>query len=68
MWLARFVSWLIEEEGDLTFQTPEQHFDRFRLDLGVNDEVVAIDWEAHCVTTGRRAPAWRELSLTTSWC
>ena len=41
--LPYFVGGLIEEEEDLTLQTPEQLFDRFRLDVRVNDEVVAID-------------------------
>jgi len=49
--LPYFVGGLIEEEDDLTLQTPEQLFDRFRLDVRVNDEVVAIDRDAHCVTT-----------------
>ncbi len=49
--LPYFVGGLIEEEDDLTLQTPEQLFDRFRLDVRVNDEVVAIDRGAHCVTT-----------------
>jgi len=30
---------------------PEQLFDRFRLDVRVNVEVIAIDRDAHCVTT-----------------
>ena len=49
--LPYFVGGLIEEEEDLTLQTPEQLFDRFRLDVRVNDEVVAIDRDAHRVTT-----------------
>ncbi len=49
--LPYFVGGLIEEEDDLTLQTPEQLFDRFRLDVRVNDEVVAIDRDAHCVST-----------------
>ncbi|MFZ0171282.1 MAG: FAD-dependent oxidoreductase [Acidimicrobiales bacterium] len=49
--LPYFVGGLIEEEEDLTLQTPEQLFDRFRLDVRVNDEVVAIDRVAHTVTT-----------------
>jgi NADPH-dependent 2,4-dienoyl-CoA reductase/sulfur reductase-like enzyme/rhodanese-related sulfurtransferase len=48
--LPYFVGGLIEEEDDLTLQTPEQLFDRFRLDVRVNDEVVAIDRGAHSVT------------------
>src|SRR5665213_936363 len=49
--LPYFVGGLIEEEDDLTLQTPEQLFDRFRLDVRVNDEVVAIDRDAHRVIT-----------------
>ena len=49
--LPYFVGGLIEEEDDLTLQTPEQLFDRFRLEVRVNDEVVAIDRVAHCVNT-----------------
>ncbi len=49
--LPYFVGGMIEEEDDLTLQTPDQLFDRFRLDVRVNDEVVAIDRDAHCVTT-----------------
>jgi NADPH-dependent 2,4-dienoyl-CoA reductase/sulfur reductase-like enzyme/rhodanese-related sulfurtransferase len=49
--LPYFVGGLIEEEEDLTLQTPEQLFDRFRLDARVNQEVIAIDREAGTVTT-----------------
>jgi NADPH-dependent 2,4-dienoyl-CoA reductase/sulfur reductase-like enzyme/rhodanese-related sulfurtransferase len=49
--LPYFVGGLIEEEEDLTLQTPEQLFDRFRLDARVHNEVVAIDRAAHTVTT-----------------
>ena len=49
--LPYFVGGLIEEEDDLTLQTPEQLFARFRLDVRVNSEVVAIDRAAHTVTT-----------------
>lgn len=49
--LPYFVGGLIEEEEDLTLQTPEQLFDRFRLDVRVHDEVVAIDRAGHTVTT-----------------
>src|ERR1039457_7437043 len=49
--LPYFVGGLIEEEDDLTLQTPEQLFDRFRLDVRVNDEVVAIDRVDHFVRT-----------------
>jgi NADPH-dependent 2,4-dienoyl-CoA reductase/sulfur reductase-like enzyme/rhodanese-related sulfurtransferase len=49
--LPYFVGGLIEEEEDLTLQTPEQLFERFRLDVRVREEVVAIDRAAHTVTT-----------------
>jgi len=49
--LPYFVGGLIEEEEDLTLQTPEQLFDRFRLDARVHNDVVAIDRVAHTVTT-----------------
>jgi NADPH-dependent 2,4-dienoyl-CoA reductase/sulfur reductase-like enzyme/rhodanese-related sulfurtransferase len=48
--LPYFVGGLIEKEDDLTLQTPEQLFARFRLDVRVNDEVTAIDRAAHTVT------------------
>jgi len=48
--LPYFVGGLIEEEEDLTLQTPEQLFDRFRLDARVHNDVVAIDRGAHTVT------------------
>ena len=49
--LPYFVGGLIEEEEDLTLQTPEQLFDRFRLDVRVNQEVVAIDRATQTVRT-----------------
>ena len=49
--LPYFVGGLIEEEGDLTLQTPEQLFARFRLDVRVDSEVIAIDRPRHTVTT-----------------
>ena len=49
--LPYFGGGRIEEEEDLTLQTPEQAFDRFRLDVRVHDEVVAIDRAGHTVTT-----------------
>ncbi len=49
--LPYFVGGLIEEEEDLTLQTPEQLFDRFRLDVRVNQEVVAIDRAGGAVET-----------------
>ena len=49
--LPYFVGGIIEDEEDLTLQTPEQLFDRFWLDVRVHDEVVAIDRREHTVTT-----------------
>ncbi len=41
--LPYFVGGVIEDEDDLLLQTPERLFERFRLDVRVNAEVVAID-------------------------
>ncbi|MBO0729119.1 MAG: FAD-dependent oxidoreductase, partial [Acidimicrobiaceae bacterium] len=49
--LPYFVGGLIEEEDNLTLQTPEQLFARFRLDVSVNCEVTAIDRFRHQVAT-----------------
>jgi NADPH-dependent 2,4-dienoyl-CoA reductase/sulfur reductase-like enzyme/rhodanese-related sulfurtransferase len=48
--LPYFVGGVIEDEDDLTLQTPEQLFHRFRLDVRVDREVVAIDRDAHIVS------------------
>ena len=48
--LPYYVGGVIEAEEDLTLQTPQQLFDRFRLDVHVNTEVVEIDRTAHTVT------------------
>ena len=58
--LPYFVGGLIEAEEDLTLQTPEQLFDRFRLDVRVHCEAVAIDRDAHVVTA--RSTATGELA------
>ena len=49
--LPYYIGGLIEEEDDLTLQTPEQLFDRFRLDVRIGSEVIAIDRVGHTVTT-----------------
>lgn len=49
--LPYFVGGLIEEEDDLTLQTPEQLFARFRLDIRVDCEVITIDRVEHRVMT-----------------
>ena len=48
--LPYFVGGVIEEEDDLLLQTPERLFQRFRLDVRVDAEVVAIDADGHTVT------------------
>ena len=47
--LPYFVGGLIEAEDDLILQTPEQLFERFRLDVHVNSEVTAIHPESRTV-------------------
>ncbi len=49
--LPYFVGGVIEDEGDLLLQTPESLFNRFRLDVRVDTEVVDIDADNHEVTT-----------------
>ena len=48
--LPYYVGGVIEDEDDLKLQTPDQLFDRLRLDVRVGSEVIAIDREAHAVT------------------
>jgi NADPH-dependent 2,4-dienoyl-CoA reductase/sulfur reductase-like enzyme/rhodanese-related sulfurtransferase len=48
--LPYFVGGVIEDEDDLLLQTPEKLFERFRLDVRVDAEVVTIDPAAHEVT------------------
>ena len=48
--LPYFVGGVIEDEADLLLQTPERLYDRFRLDVRVATEVIAIDPEARTVT------------------
>ncbi|HVC70968.1 MAG TPA: FAD-dependent oxidoreductase [Acidimicrobiales bacterium] len=48
--LPYFVGGVIEDEDDLLLQTPERLFDRFRLDVRVDTEVIAIDAQKHTVT------------------
>ena len=48
--LPYFVGGVIEEEEDLLLQTPERLLERFRLDVRVDTEVVAIDAAAHVIT------------------
>jgi NADPH-dependent 2,4-dienoyl-CoA reductase/sulfur reductase-like enzyme/rhodanese-related sulfurtransferase len=48
--LPYYVGGVIEEEEDLTLQTPRSLLDRFRLDIRLEVEVVSIDRTAHTVT------------------
>ena len=45
--LPYFVGGVIEEEDDLLLQTPQSLFERFRLDVQVDTEVIDIDAGAH---------------------
>ncbi len=49
--LPYFVGGVIEDEDDLLLQTPKRLFDRFRLDVRVDTEVIDIDARNHQVTT-----------------
>jgi NADPH-dependent 2,4-dienoyl-CoA reductase/sulfur reductase-like enzyme/rhodanese-related sulfurtransferase len=48
--LPYFVGGVIEDEDDLLLQTPERLYERFRLDVRIDSEVVAIDAAAREVT------------------
>jgi NADPH-dependent 2,4-dienoyl-CoA reductase/sulfur reductase-like enzyme/rhodanese-related sulfurtransferase len=48
--LPYFVGGVITDEDDLLLQTPARLFERFRLDVRVDTEVVAIDPVRHQVT------------------
>jgi NADPH-dependent 2,4-dienoyl-CoA reductase/sulfur reductase-like enzyme len=48
--LPYFVGGVIEDEEDILLQTPERLYERFRLDVRVDTEAVAIDAAAHEVT------------------
>src|SRR5271169_2243998 len=48
--LPYFVGGVIEDEDDLLLQTPERLFDRFRLDVRVSTEVIAVDAAGRRVT------------------
>lgn len=48
--LPYYVSGVIEDEGDLTLQTPEGFFRRFRIDARVLHEVTGIDTAKKCVS------------------
>ena len=60
--LPYYVGGVIEEEEDLTLQTPRSLLDRFRLDIRLEVEVVSIDRTAHTVTA-RSTLTGQQLSL-----
>jgi NADPH-dependent 2,4-dienoyl-CoA reductase/sulfur reductase-like enzyme/rhodanese-related sulfurtransferase len=49
--LPYFIGGVIEDEEDLLLQTPSSLHDRFRLDVRIDCEVVAIDAQAKTITT-----------------
>ena len=48
--LPYYVGGVIKEQEELTLQTPESFWDRFRIDVRVRQEVTAIDPEGKTVT------------------
>jgi NADPH-dependent 2,4-dienoyl-CoA reductase/sulfur reductase-like enzyme/rhodanese-related sulfurtransferase len=48
--LAYYVGGIIQNRDDLLLQTPEKLAERFRLDVRINSEVIAINRRAHTVT------------------
>lgn len=59
--LPYFVGGVIEDEDDLLLQTPGQLFERFRLDVRVNTEVLAIDAASRRVTAHTATGTTEEL-------
>ena len=47
--LPYYIGGIIEDRGDLTLQTPESFYSRFRVDVRVKHEVVGIDPAAKTV-------------------
>lgn len=48
--LTYYIGGVIEDEADLTLQTPESFYERFRVQMKVHHEVTAIDRAAKTVT------------------
>lgn len=48
--LPYYIGGVIEDEADLTLQTPESFYERFRVQMKVHHEVTAIDRTAKTVT------------------
>ena len=47
--LPYYIGGVIEDEHELTLQTPESFYERFRVQVKVRHEVTAIDRAAKCV-------------------
>lgn len=48
--LPYYIGGTIENEGDLTLQTPQSFYSRFRVDMRVHHEVISIDPDSKTVT------------------
>ena len=48
--LPYYIGGTIENEGDLTLQTPQSFYSRFRVDMRVHHEVISIDPDSKNVT------------------
>ena len=48
--LPYYIGGVITQEKDLTLQTPESFYRRFRIDVRVHHEVLSVNPDAHCVT------------------
>ena len=48
--LPYYIGGVITDEGELTLQTPESFWNRFRIDVRVRHEVTAIDTDRKTVT------------------
>ncbi len=51
--LPYYIGGVITKEGDLSLQTPESFFKRFRIDVRIRNEVVSIDPGNKCVKVRR---------------
>ncbi|HVX22143.1 MAG TPA: FAD-dependent oxidoreductase [Acidimicrobiales bacterium] len=59
--LPYYVGGVIEDEDDLLLQTPQRLFERFRIDVRVNTEVVAVDAAGRRVTARTAAGTTEQL-------
>ena len=59
--LPYYIGGVITQEKDLTLQTPESFYRRFRIDVRVYHEVLSVNLDAHCVT-GRNLQTGEEFT------